>query len=79
MSRSAEQDLLLLCHMYPGQSGELPGGAEMQESNGIRFYVYRKKGLTLVFSARGTVMCVLASDALGEEVIQLVSAKAVRI
>jgi anti-sigma factor RsiW len=70
---------ILLCQMYPGESGELPGGAEMRENNGIRFHVYRKDGLTLVFWQEGTVMCVLASDAPGEEVIQLAFAKAVRI
>jgi hypothetical protein len=51
----------------------------MRENNGIRFHVYRKDGLTLVFWQEGTVMCVLASDAPGEEVIQLAFAKAVRI
>ena len=58
---------------------ELPPGAEERDHDGIRFIVYRRAGLTLVFWEEGTVVCVLASDGDPEEAVQLAYAKAVRV
>jgi anti-sigma factor RsiW len=70
---------ILVCEMYPGYAGELPGGAELRESKGIRFYVYRTGRTTTVFWQEGDVVCALSSDADTEEVIGLAFAKAVAI
>lgn len=64
--------------MYEGQLADLPRSADVREHNGITFQVYRAGALTLVFWQEGTVICVLASDADAEAVIQLAYAKAVK-
>jgi hypothetical protein len=64
--------------MYEGQLADLPRSGDMREHNGIAFQVYRVGALTLVFWQEGTVVCVLASDADAEAVIQLAYAKAVK-
>jgi anti-sigma factor RsiW len=69
----------IVCQMYEGRVDELPPTADVREHNGIRFYVHRSENLTLVFWQEGEVVCVLASDAGREAVIQLAFAKAVRI
>lgn len=68
----------LVCQMYPGRLADLPRPEERREHNGISFQVYRAGELTLVFWQEGEVVCVLASDASPETVIQLAYAKAVR-
>lgn len=68
---------ILVCEMYPGHARELPGGAELRENKGIRFYVYRIGRTTTVFWQEGDVVCALGSDADSEEVIGLAFAKAV--
>ena len=72
-------DAILVCQMYPGQITELPPGAAQRVNNGIRFYVYRLKGLTLTFWQEGAVTCVLASDIDPEQLVQLAFAKAVKV
>jgi len=72
-------DDILICQMYPGRVTELPAGAVQRENNGIRFYVYRVKGLTLTFWQEGAVTCVLTSDIDPEELLQLAFAKAVKV
>jgi anti-sigma factor RsiW len=74
-----EGNKILVCQMYPGRVTELPTGALLRESKGIRFFIYRVNGLTLVFWQEGVITCVLASDIDSEEVIQLAFAKAVKI
>lgn len=69
----------LVCQMYEGWLGDLPRTEDVREHNGITFQVYRASGLTLVFWQEGAVVCVLASDAESEEVIQLAYAKAVKV
>ncbi len=69
----------LLCQMYEGTLAQLPAGGESREYNGIGFRVYRSGALTLVFWQEGGVVCVLASDAPTEEVVQLAYAKAVKV
>jgi anti-sigma factor RsiW len=72
-------DAILVCQMYPGQVTELPAAAVQRENKGIRFYVYRLKGLTLTFWQEGAVTCVLTSDIDPEELLQLAFAKAVKV
>ncbi|MGH7613971.1 MAG: anti-sigma factor family protein [Gemmatimonadales bacterium] len=69
----------LVCQMYEGWLADLPRVADVREHNGITFQVYRARGLTLVFWQEGAVVCVLASDAESEAVIQLAYAKAVKV
>lgn len=72
-------DTSLVCQMYKGRVQELPPTDDVREHNGIRFYVYRSENVTLVFWQEGDVVCVLASDAGREDVVQLAFAKAVRV
>ena len=69
----------LICQMYQGTLARLPAGGEGREHNAIAFRVYRSGALTLVFWQEGAVVCVLVSDALTKEVIQLAYAKAVKV
>jgi len=69
----------LLCQMYEGTLAQLPVGGEARKHNEIDFRVYRSGALTLVFWQEGAVVCVLASDAPTEKVIQLAYAKAVKV
>jgi hypothetical protein len=68
----------LVCQMYQGRLASLPEPDGAREHDGIRFQVYRVGKLTLVFWQEGPVVCVLASDAESESVIQLAYAKAVK-
>ncbi len=74
-----ESGRALLCQMYEGTLARLPAAGETREHNGIAFRVYRSGALTLVFWQEGAVVCVLASDAPTEEVLQLAYAKAVKV
>ena len=67
---------LLLCQMYEGTVAELPPAHETRKNNGITFRVHREGTTTVVFWQEGDVVCVLASDAAPEAVIQLAYAKA---
>jgi anti-sigma factor RsiW len=69
----------LVCQMYEGRLADLSRPDEVREHDGIRFQVYRTGELTLVFWQEGAVVCVLASDAESEAVIQLAYAKAVKV
>ncbi|HEV8264863.1 MAG TPA: zf-HC2 domain-containing protein [Gemmatimonadales bacterium] len=69
----------LVCQMYEGRLADLPRTDDVRERNGITFRVYRVKGVTLVFWQEGAAICVLASDAEAEAVIQLAYAKAVKV
>ncbi|MGQ0703560.1 MAG: anti-sigma factor family protein [Gemmatimonadales bacterium] len=69
----------ILCRMYEGEVAELPSEAEVREQNGIRFYIYRRDGLTLVFWQEGTVVCVFVTDVPFKEALPLAYAKAVKI
>lgn len=66
----------LVCQMYEGKVGELPGGCTVRENRGIQLQVYQRDGLTAVFWQEGAVVCVLVSDIPTEEVVQLAFAKA---
>ena len=68
----------LMCQMYEGTLAQLPAGGETREHNGIAFRVYRSGAVALVFWQEGRVVCVLASDAPVEEVVQLAYAKATK-
>jgi anti-sigma factor RsiW len=70
---------LLVCQMYEGSVAERPPAAETRVNNGITFFVHRVGWTTLVFWQEGDVVCVLASDAAPEDVIQLAFAKAVKV
>jgi anti-sigma factor RsiW len=69
----------LVCQMYEGRLASLPQPDDVHNHNGIKFQVYRVGKLTLVFWQEGAVVCVLASDAESESVIQLAYAKAVKV
>ena len=69
----------LVCQMYEGRLADLPRPDEVREHDGIRFQVYRMGRLTLVFWQEGNLVCVLASDAESEAVIQLAFGKAVKV
>src|SRR2546427_8170509 len=69
----------LVCQMYEGRLEELPRSDDVREHNGITFQVYRAGRLTVVFWQEGAVVCVLASDAEAETVIQLAYAKAGKV
>jgi anti-sigma factor RsiW len=73
------EDRDLVCQMYEGRLADLPPPDDVREHDGIRFQVYRAGELTLVFWQEGAVVCVLASDAASETVIQLAYAKAVKV
>ena len=62
--------------MYPGAVSELPAGATQRENNGIKFQVYQKNGVTMVFWQEGKIVCALSSDIAPEDVVQLAFAKA---
>jgi anti-sigma factor RsiW len=68
----------LLCQMYRGELDELPPPSETRENNGFVFRIYHERGGTQVFWQEGDVVCVLASDAPAETVIQLAFAKAMK-
>ena len=70
---------LVICQMYQGSVTELPPPGETREHDGIRFQAYRQGSTTVVFWQEGDVVCVLASDAPSEDVIQLAFAKAVKL
>lgn len=69
---------VLMCQMFEGLLADLPRTDDVREHNGVTFRVYRAGALTLVFWQEGGVVCVLASDAESEAVIQLAYAKAVK-
>ncbi len=68
----------VICQMLPGDVRELPSGATRREHDGIEFFVYEREGVTVVFWQEGSVICVLASDIPGEELVQLAFAKAMK-
>lgn len=71
--------VLLVCRMYVGTLEELPAPSRTLEHDGITFQVYESDGRTLVFWDEGGVICVLASDAPAQTVIDLSFAKAVKV
>lgn len=71
-----EKNKVLLCQMYPGAIADLPEGAVIRENKGIRFHVYERGGIWMVFWPEDDVFCVLVSDIDPEELVQLAFAKA---
>jgi len=76
---NGEDGNILVCQMYLGRINDLPAGALRRENKGIQFYIYRMNGLTVAFWQEGTVTCVLTSDIVSEELLQLAFAKAVKV
>jgi anti-sigma factor RsiW len=74
-----DDDRTLVCQMFEASLDELPQGGETREHSGIEFRILKDHGLTLVFWMEGSVVCVLVSDAPGEEVVHLAYAKAVKL
>lgn len=68
----------LLCQMYRGYVSDLPAPSESRAHNGFTFRIYHERGRTQVFWQEGDIVCVLASDAPAETVIQLAFAKAMK-
>lgn len=71
-----EENKVLICQMYSGESTELPRGAGLRENRGIRLYIYRTKGVTMAFWREGGMICVLASDIDSEQLVQFAFTKA---
>jgi hypothetical protein len=69
----------LVCEMYRGTIDDLPPPFAEREVNGIRFRIYRREDVTLVFWPESSMVCVLATDADQETAIGLAAAKAVRV
>lgn len=72
-------DTSLVCQMYEGTVAELPATNDVRQHNGFTFHVYRSGNVTMVFWQEDGVVCVLASDAPMEAVVQLAFAKAMRV
>jgi anti-sigma factor RsiW len=70
---------LIVYQMYQGSAAELPPPEETRERDGVTFLIYREGNTTVVFWQEGDVVCVLASDAPSESVIQLAFAKAIKL
>ncbi len=70
---------MLMCQMFLASMAALPPPEETRVINGILFQVYRRGITTLVFWEEGNEVCVLASDAPRETVIELAAAKAVKV
>ncbi len=68
----------LICEMYPGSLADLPAEGEAHDHEGVRFVVYQRDGLTLVFWPEGSVLCVLAGEGGTDVVLPLAFAKAAR-
>lgn len=66
----------LVCQMYEGRLDELPPADEVREHSGFRFEIYSRPPVTLVFWQEGSVVCVLAGDFDGEEIVALAFEKA---
>ena len=75
----ASDGRLVLCQMYEGRVSELPAAAAERAREGMRFRIYRRGDLTLVFWQEGALVCVLVSDGDPEEAVQLAIAKAVKV
>jgi anti-sigma factor RsiW len=70
-------DARVLCQMFAARETDLgPPDAE-RENAGIRFRVYQRNGVTLVFWAEGDMLCVLALAGDMEAALQMAFAKAV--
>jgi hypothetical protein len=67
----------VLCQMYPGALAELPTPDEVRMSGPIRFHLYDRGDVTLVFWEEGPVACALAFDGSVAEAFDLAIAKAV--
>ena len=66
----------LICQMYEAGMADLPPGGEVHEHEGIRFVVYSRDGLTLVFWPEGRVVCVLVGEGGSDAILPLAFAKA---
>ncbi len=71
-----QRDRLLVCQMFVGKMVELPAGAERFSRGAIPFAVYERSGITAVFWAEGSLLCVLVSDLPRNEVVGVATAKA---
>jgi anti-sigma factor RsiW len=72
-------DVRLMCQMYEGNVRDLPATDDVRQHNGFTFHVYRQGDVTMVFWQEDGIVCVLASDAPLEDVVQLAFAKAMRV
>jgi anti-sigma factor RsiW len=68
----------IVCQMFEGRLEDLPPTADVRESNGFTFRVFREGDVTLVFWQEGEIVCVLVSRLPAEEVVKLAFAKAMR-
>jgi hypothetical protein len=67
----------LLCQMYQGTISNLPRPQGIRVVDQIRFQVYRRPSVTLVFWQEGPGVCVLASDGDPDVTVELALAQAV--
>jgi anti-sigma factor RsiW len=66
----------MICEMYEGTTDALPDATEVREIDGIRFFIYRLRDLTLVFWQDGDLVCVLVMDGDPERAVVFAHAKA---
>lgn len=69
----------VLCQMFPGTTAAATGTTDVRDHDGIRFFVHRRDDVTLVFWQEGELVCVLASTASLESVVELAFAKAMKV
>lgn len=69
----------LVCQMYEGRIIDLPAPTSRVSRNGIDFFVFRREGLTMVFWQEGDLVCVLAGEGDPQVVIDLATAKAMKV
>lgn len=69
----------VLCQMFPGSTDAATGTTDVRDHDGIRFFVHRRDDVTLVFWQEGDLVCVLASTASLESVVELAFAKAMKV
>ena len=60
--------------MFPGNTRELPVGAQSREDRGLSFHVYYRQDVTVVFWQENDLCCLLISDAAPTDVIRLAQA-----
>ncbi len=78
-ARAGSAGDVLVCQMFSGSVGELPGPAAVRHHKGIAFHVFKDGDLTLVFWQEGEIVCVLTGGGDPEKVVQFAFAKAVKV
>ncbi|MBI3448010.1 MAG: hypothetical protein HY049_03695 [Acidobacteria bacterium] len=67
---------IMICQMYEGSMTALPEGGETRDVRGVRFRIFERSGITVVFWEEGRVACVLGGAIPRAEIMALAVAKA---